>query len=81
MKRIMLYNHGGCENRGCEAIVRSTSALFGGRAKISLASDQPKLDRKAGLGDVDRIISSEIAPYSLRRFINSIGFRLGIPRE
>ena len=81
MKRIMLYNHGGCENRGCEAIIRSTSALFGGRARISLASDQPQLDRKAGLGDVDRIISSEIAPYSLRRFINSIGFRLGIPRE
>jgi len=81
MKRIMLYNHGGCENRGCEAIVRSTSALFGGRAKISLASDQPKLDREAGLEDVSRIISSEIAPYSLRRFINSIGFRLGIPRE
>ena len=28
MTRIMLYNHSGCENRGCEAIVRSTAAMF-----------------------------------------------------
>lgn len=81
MKRIMLYNHGGCENRGCEAIVRSTAGLFAGKAALSLASDQPELDRAAKLTGVDKVISSEIAPYSVRRFINSIGFRLGIPRE
>ena len=81
MKRIMLYNHGGCGNRGCEAIVRSTAALFEGRAALSLASDEPEFDRQAKLDGIRRIISSEIAPYSLRRFINSIGFRLGIPRE
>ncbi len=81
MKRIMLYNHGGCGNRGCEAIVRSTAALFEGRAVLSLASDEPEFDRQAKLDGIRRIISSEIAPYSLRRFINSIGFRLGIPRE
>ena len=81
MKKIMLYNHGGCENRGCEAIVRSTAALFAGKAEMSLASDQPQLDKQAKLDQIRRIISSEIAPYSLRRFINSIGFRLGIPRE
>lgn len=81
MKRIMLYNHGGCENRGCEAIVRSTAGLFAGKAALALASDQPELDRAAKLDGIDRVISSEISPYSLRRFINSIGFRLGIPRE
>lgn len=81
MKRIMLYNHGGCGNRGCEAIVRSTAALFEGRAALSLASDEPEFDRQAKLRGIKRIVSSEIAPYSLRRFINSIGFRLGIPRE
>lgn len=80
-KKIMLYNHGGCENRGCEAIVRSTSALFADQAKLSLASDQSEFDRQAGLEHIERIIHSEIAPYSIRRFINSIGFRLGIPRE
>ncbi|MBE5799516.1 MAG: polysaccharide pyruvyl transferase family protein [Clostridiales bacterium] len=81
MKKIMLYNHGGCENRGCEAIVRSTAALFGEKAALSLTSLTPKVDREAGLDGVKRIISSEIAPYSIRRIINSIGFRLGIPRE
>lgn len=81
MKRIMLYNHGGCENRGCEAIVRSTAKLFVDKAEITLASDQPKLDAAANLEGVRKVISSEIAPYSVRRFINSIGFRLGIPRE
>lgn len=81
MKTIMLYNHGGCGNRGCEAIVRSTSALFADRAEIVLASDQAQSDRETGLGDVKRIISSEISPYSIRRIINSVAFRLGVPRE
>ena len=81
MKKIMLYNHGGCGNRGCEAIVRSTTALVSGRAKVALASDEPEFDRQAKLEGVSRIVSSIISPYSLRRIINSIGFRLGIPRE
>ena len=81
MKKIMLYNHGGCGNRGCEAIVRSTSALFGDQAELSLASSTPEFDRTVGLSGVKKIISSEISPYSVRRIINSIGFRLGMPRE
>ena len=81
MKRIMLYNHGGCGNRGCEAIVRSTAALFDGRATISMASDAPQEDRAQRLERVERIVCSQIAPYSVRRFVNSIGFRMGIPRE
>ena len=81
MKKFMLYNHGGCGNRGCEAIVRSTTALFSGKADILLASDEPEFDRQAKLNGVARIISSTIAPYSFRRIINSIGVRLGIPRE
>ena len=81
MKQIMLYNHGGCGNRGCEAIVRSTAALFDGLAAVSLASDAPQEDRAQRLERVDRIVCSQIAPYSVRRIVNSIGFRLGIPRE
>lgn len=81
MKKIMLYNHGGCENRGCEAIVRSTAALFGDQVELSLTSLQPDYDRQAKLQGIKEIISSEISPYSLRRIINSIGFRLGMPRE
>ncbi len=81
MKKIMLYNHGGCENRGCEAIVRSTAALFAGKAAISLASDQHALDRQAGLAGIEKIVASEISPRSLKRLINSVAFRLGQPRE
>lgn len=81
MKKMMLYNHGGCGNRGCEAIVRSTAALFAGRVELSLASDQPEFDRQAKLEGISRIISSVISPYSIRRLINSVGYRLGMPRE
>jgi len=81
MKRIMLYNHGGCANHGCEAIVRSTTALFAGRARLTLSSDQAKSDSLAGLDGIDRIIKSSIGSLSVRRIINSIAFRLGQPRE
>lgn len=81
MNTILLYNHGGCENRGCEAIVRSTSALFRGKARIWLASDQAEFDRTVELEDVSRVIASEISPYSLDRLINSVAFRLGQSRE
>lgn len=81
MKSIMLYNHGGCENRGCEAIVRSTSALFAPLAKVTLASAQADKDAQAGLADVSSVIDATISPYSIHRIINSIGFRLGMPRE
>ena len=40
-KRVIFYNHGGCLNHGCEAIVRSTSALVKARepqARITLCS-------------------------------------------
>ncbi len=82
MKRVLLYNHGGCENRGCEAIVRATSRLFArAGARCALASDQPAFDRAASLPDVERVIASTIAPVSVRRLVNSVGFRLGMPRE
>ena len=42
---VLLYNHSGCENRGCEAIVRSTSALFAqAGAHVSVTSGQAELE-------------------------------------
>ena len=81
MSTMLMYNHGGCENRGCEAIVRSTSEMFAQElgVKSCLASATPGYDRGIGLGIP--VISAEISPYSLNRLINSVGFRLGIPRE
>lgn len=81
MIKMMLYNHGGSGNRGCEAIVRSTTALFAGKAQAFLVSDAPQEDRVQRLDGVHRVVSSIISPYSLRRVINAIGFRLGMPRE
>lgn len=83
MSRVLLYNHGGCENRGCEAIVRATSELFAREAgaRCALASDQAAFDRGAGLDRVQRVLPSTISAYSVRRLINSVGFRLGMPRE
>lgn len=83
MKSVLLYNHGGCENHGCEAIVRATSELFDqfGGVKSVLASATPEYDRTMGLDRIQEIFSWVISPYSLDRLINSVGFRLGMPRE
>ena len=80
--RVLLYNHSGCENRGCEAIVRSTSALLAQRgARTILTSGQAESDGRLRLPDVERVVAEQISPYSVSRLINSIGFRLGMPRE
>lgn len=83
MSSILLYNHGGCENRGCEAIVRATSELFARfcGAKSALSSLTAAYDRTVGLDQIGEIFGAEISPYSLDRLINSVGFRLGMPRE
>ena len=83
MKPLLLYNHSGFENRGCEAIIESTVSLFEGRVpSITIASFTPEYDRAHTDGHKDRnIIDTKISPYSPQRFINSVGFRLGQPRE
>ncbi|MBQ8091988.1 MAG: polysaccharide pyruvyl transferase family protein [Clostridia bacterium] len=79
MRPLLLYNHSGYENRGCEAIVESTAALFESRVpSLTVASDTPDYDRAHGR---HHFIDSKIAPYSLDRFINSIAFRLGQSRD
>ena len=83
MSGVLLYNHGGCENRGCEAIVRATSELLVSEAgeKVYLCSSQPEYDRAAKLDAIAGIRPDVISPRSLKRLINSIGFRLGMKRE
>ena len=83
MSTVLLYNHGGCENRGCEAIVRATSELFreAAGARVRLASATPDADRASGLDAVEKVLGDRISPYSVSRLINSVGFRLGMPRE
>ena len=79
MKSIMLYNHGGCGNRGCEAIVRSTSALFAQHARLSLTSLTADEDRQVGLQNLDRIDGAKISPFSLQRIPSVSGW--GCPEK
>lgn len=44
---IKLYGHGGSENHGCEAIVRTTAHLL--RVPMTLFSSHPEQDRKYGV--------------------------------
>jgi diketogulonate reductase-like aldo/keto reductase len=63
-REVLLYGHGGSANRGCEAIVRSTSALLkaelGAGSAIRLMSFSPQEDRDAALPDVDAVVDSGI---------------------
>lgn len=82
MSSVLLYNHSGCENRGCEAIVRSTSALFHAAGREGRAFFQTgEYDRQLNRRMLRGVDSCVISPYSVSRLVNSIGFRLGMPRE
>ena len=78
---FLFYNHGGSDNRGCEAIVRSTSALLRERfpgARIELCSHAPEQD--AALACVDALHRHGVKPLSYDRLVNSFASRLGAPR-
>lgn len=63
MSRTILYNHGGSENHGCEALVCSICNLLGESRRLTLFSDAPEQDKKY---HIDRIadIENAKAPYS-----------------
>lgn len=72
MNNFSMYFHGGSGNRGCEAIVRSTSAMLKGiygESRVSLFSFAPEQDIKEGLPDIDRIIGVEYKKEDLVRSI------------
>jgi len=73
MSKIFMCGHGGSENHGCEAIVRSTTSLLTDR-RISLISTEPEqdfwygLDRSCDLiretdDPVDRRVSGFVPAY------------------
>lgn len=83
-KRVIFYNHGGCLNHGCEAIVRSTSALVKARepqARITLCSLEAQSDRALCLPCVERVIAHGVRPISWDRAVNAVRSRMGAPRE
>lgn len=57
MKKYVLYSHDGSGNHGCEALVRTTSTLLGGRQQVALLSARPEQDIQYGLDEVCQIVT------------------------
>lgn len=61
-KNILFYLHGGNLNRGCEAIITSTSKLIKSSCNdtnIIVATQYYDIDRKRDISNIDRYIKSE----------------------
>ncbi|MHA6485270.1 polysaccharide pyruvyl transferase family protein [Paenibacillus sp. strain BS8-2] len=71
--KILMFAHSGSQNRGCEAIVRSTTNLIKnhiGESKVFLASSKPETDRGIdGLEEVFDGSASIIKKYSGKWFV------------
>ena len=68
MKNIVLFAHGTHENRGCEAIVRSTSALLHNEFKntdIYVGSYNPEGDANVKLPYVKEYLQQRIVKSRL----------------
>lgn len=70
--KILMFFHGGSQNRGCEAIIRTAAALLKQDtrvAKLALASGDPESDRKVPQIDVlhwdQRGTVEKFSPYGL----------------
>jgi colanic acid/amylovoran biosynthesis protein len=78
--KIMMFAHGGSLNRGCEAIVRSSTNLIKERineAKVYLASGKPETDKI--IRKLDGIYDSspiQIRRFSVDWFVSSIKVKL-----
>lgn len=55
MNKVILYSHGGSENHGCEALVRSTIKILGNKNSYILLSNDPQQDYKYGLNSIANI--------------------------
>ena len=70
--RYAFYSHGGCENHGCEAIVRTLSAMIkNGRPEsvIKLYTLNAQSDKAGDLPNID-----ETEEFNYTRPVSSLGF-------
>ncbi|WP_438434856.1 polysaccharide pyruvyl transferase family protein [Gorillibacterium sp. sgz500922] len=78
--KIMMFAHAGSLNRGCEAIVRSSTQLIKSKiadARVVLASERPETDRI--LDKVDEIHDAKARPvekYSVDYFLSALSYKL-----
>ncbi|MFC5406798.1 polysaccharide pyruvyl transferase family protein [Cohnella soli] len=78
--KIMMFAHGGSLNRGCEAIVRSSTAILKeriGEARVYLASGRPETDQMIPLLDgIYDGSTRHISPYSWERLVSTFQIKL-----
>lgn len=60
MRKVFLYNHGGSENHGCEALVRSVCELFK-EENLILYSEMPQQDLHYGIQQFANVKSAKNA--------------------
>ncbi|WP_058301197.1 polysaccharide pyruvyl transferase family protein [Gorillibacterium timonense] len=78
--KIMMFAHAGSLNRGCEAIVRSSTHLIKEKiagAKVLLSSERPETDRI--LDKVDEIRDGKAQPvskYSIDGLLSALSYKL-----
>lgn len=77
MQKIILYPHGGSENHGCEALVRSTVKILGDNAEIILVSKNPEQDMKYGLDRICTIVPQHTSSSKLHRLLTTLKYHLG----
>ena len=70
MRKIFLYNHGGSENHGCEALVRTVCELFK-EEDIILYSEMPQQDLHYGIQQFADVKSAKNAYSKLSPVLNS----------
>ncbi len=61
MKRIMLYQHGGSYNHGCEALATTVPMIIKDavdETQVFLCSGQPKQDKRYDIENLDKIVDS-----------------------
>lgn len=78
--KIMMFAHGGSLNRGCEAIVRSSTKLIKEKiigSKVYLASEKPQTDKViTALDGIYDGSKSSIRKYSLDWLVASLHYKL-----
>lgn len=76
MDKIVMYMHGGSENHGCEAIVRSTTALIG--VPAVLYSRVPAMDIRYHLDEICEVRSrcTEITRYTPQWLVRQVRRRI-----
>ena len=63
-EKILIFNHGGSKNHGCEALVRTIARLLPNDSFVTLLSDAPEEDFSYGIDEIVDEILPSVQSYS-----------------